>query len=168
MGCDPARAHVMRRAYPRRAAQTEEDAGGHTCLYPVLITRPHQLPAFRVPHSIERLDQEAPQLVTQSLDLARKNLCRSNKSAAVHRHVPMATSHYIPLWLNLSNGSDVIRQTALPDEPLSSLQQQITSQRERETAAGGREGAPSYTNTPGPSLVSPCQPTAQAQYSWER
>lgn len=60
----------------------------------LLIICAHQLPAFCVTNSIERLNQEDPQLITQSLDLARKTLCSSNKSAAGESHIVIATSHY--------------------------------------------------------------------------
>lgn len=66
----------------------------HTCLYFMLMVWPHQLPAFCVTNSIKRLNEEDPELITQSLDLARKTLCSSNKSAAGEGHIVIATSHY--------------------------------------------------------------------------
>lgn len=66
----------------------------HTCLYFKLMVWPHQLPAFCVTNSIKRLNQEDPELITQSLDFARKTLCSSNKSAAGEGHIVIATSHY--------------------------------------------------------------------------
>lgn len=60
----------------------------------LLIICAHQLPAFCMTNSVERLNQEDPQLITHSLDLARKTLRSSNKSAAAESHIVIATSHY--------------------------------------------------------------------------